>query len=332
MAALRHYGREGAVVVGSAMMHYSFEKAAELLGIGTQGLIKVPVDARQRVDLDALRQTLDECRARRLHVIALVGVAGTTDAGSVDPLAELARIAAAEGVHFHVDAAWGGPVLFSRRHGARLAGIERADSVTIDAHKQLYLPVGMGLVMFRDPTLARVVEKYAHYVIRQDSSDLGRRSLEGSRPGMALLLHAALHIIGGRGYEHLIDEGIRKAAHMARAIQAAPEYELLVPPETNLVLYRYVPSRLRERVRGGALDEAQHRLMDELNVRLQGTYSSGRGAFVSRTRLPGHTGEPWPRVALRAVIANPLTSEHDIDAVLAEQARIGAELERDLAG
>jgi len=214
-AALKDYGYEGAVVIGSSLMHYSLEKTADLLGIGTCGLVRVATDKHNRMDVDALRRTVAECRARRLLIIAIIGIAGTTDVGSIDPLAEIAKLAQEEGIHFHVDAAWGGPLLFSRRYKHLLSGIEQADSVTIDGHKQLYLPLGVGILVFRNPFLAQAIQKQARYIVRATSIDLGKRALEGSRPANALLLHAALHLVGPQGYEFLIDEGIRKTRYFA---------------------------------------------------------------------------------------------------------------------
>src|SRR5262249_34528450 len=112
LAALRHHGYADAVVVGPESMHYSFTKAAGLLGIGERGLIRVRTDSRGRMDLAALRQTVAACQARGAHILAIVGVAGSTDAGALDPLREIADIAEEADAHFHVDAAWGGPLLF----------------------------------------------------------------------------------------------------------------------------------------------------------------------------------------------------------------------------
>ncbi len=146
-AGLNFYGYKGAVVIGSELMHFSFDKAADLMGISTQNLIRVAVDSNNRVNIPALRQAVAECRQKNLHIIAIVGIAGTTDSGSVDPLEDIAKIAQENNIHFHVDAAWGGPIIFSRKHQHKLAGIEKADSVTIDGHKQLYLPMGIGMVL-----------------------------------------------------------------------------------------------------------------------------------------------------------------------------------------
>lgn len=113
-ATLEYYGFRGAVIIGSELMHYSVEKAAGILGFGKRGLIKVAVDSHNRVDLKELRRTIAECRRQQQHIVALVGIAGSTDSGSIDPLAEMAEIALQANVHFHVDAAWGGPLLFQR--------------------------------------------------------------------------------------------------------------------------------------------------------------------------------------------------------------------------
>lgn len=321
-AALHFHGYEDAVIVGSALMHYSFDKAAGVLGIGTRNLLKVPVDREQRVDARALRRIVRGCQARRRHIIAVVGIAGTTDAGSVDPLPDLAEIAREAGAHFHVDAAWGGPLIFSEQHRSRLAGIEWADSVTIDGHKQLYLPIGLGMLLFRDPAAARAIEKHARYILREGSADLGQRSLEGSRPGMIVFLHAALKLLGRNGYAYLVDEGIRKARYMADAIRAAPEYELLAEPQTNIVLYRYVPEALRDRTAPEHLTDDELERVNAANVRLQEAQWNAGTSFISRTMLPSLDARWRETVALRAVIANPLTSEADIDALLSEQVQI----------
>lgn len=325
--ALQHYGYKGAVVIGSQLMHYSFDKAAGLLGIGSAGLVKIPTDHRNRVDLRKLRQAVARCQDDNHLIIAIVGIAGSTDCGSIDPLFELAEIAAEARASFHADAAWGGPLLFSRSHREKLAGIELADSVTIDAHKQMYLPVGIGLVMMRDPRLASAIEKHASYIIRADSIDLGKRSLEGSRPASTLLLHAALSLFGCDGFEFLLNEGLRKAAYMTGSISSRPEFELLAEPDLNIISYRFLPEPYRVRAAFGSLSEQENSRINEFNERLQKTQHQQGQTFVSRTTLRSTLyGSEVPIVALRAVIANPLTTEADIDSVLDHQVSIAATL------
>ncbi len=326
-AALDFYGYKEAVIIGSTLMHYSFEKTAGLLGIGDRNLIRIPTDCNHRIDLQALRQAVAECRTQNKHIIAIVGIAGTTNSGSVDPLSEMAEIAREANTHFHVDAAWGGPVLFSEQHRHKLAGIELADSVTIDGHKQLYLPMGIGMVLLRNPHMAKEIEKYAPYTVRKDSIDLGKRSLEGSRPGTAIFLHSALNTIGQKGYEFLIDEGIRKAHYMANLIQDLPEFELLIEPGINIILYRYIPEYWRQRNFNKQLSESDNQFINQFNKHLQEAQRQAGRTFVSRTTLETSSYESKiPIIALRAVIANPLTTESDIDAVLNDQKKIAEKL------
>lgn len=326
-AALDFYGYKGAVVIGSELMHYSFDKAVDLMGIGTHSLIRVPADSNNRVNIDLLCQTVAKCRTQNLHIISIVGVAGTTDSGGVDPLEDVAEIAQENNIHFHVDAAWGGPVIFSKKHRHKLAGIERADSVTIDGHKQMYLPMGIGMVFLRDPRMASSIEKQASYTMRKDSYDLGKRALEGSRPGMALFLHAGLNLIGLKGYEFLIDEGIRKTQYMANRISMMPEFELLAEPETNLLTYRYIPEQLRETAAKKQLTEVDNQLINKINETLQKTQRQIGRTFISRTtKTTTSFGKEIPIIVLRAVIANPLTTEEDIDAVLKDQIEIATKI------
>ncbi len=325
---LENHGYKGAVVIGSSLMHYSIEKAAGLLGLGARNLIRLPLDQRNRIVITDLQQTIADCRSRGLRVIALVGIAGSTDCGSIDPLDEMADVAEEAGVHFHVDAAWGVPLLFSQRHRQKLKGIERADSVTVDCHKQMYLPMGSSILSLRNPRVAKVIEKQTGYILHKGAGDLGQRSLEGSRKGIALYIHAALNIITSEGYAFLIDENFRKAQFMADLVARAPEFELLVEPETNIVLYRYIPPACRRAA-------AQHKMSNEDNVWINSVneqiqkqqYEAGR-TYVSRTKLNGVCRHySVPITALRAVVANPLTREEDIKMILEDQIALAAELE-----
>lgn len=326
-AALKFYGYDGAVIIGSSSMHYSFDKAADVLGIGNRNLIKIPTDQYNRLDVAALREKVEECRLRRQLIIAIVGVAGSTETGSIDPLREIAEVAREAGTHFHVDAAWAGPLLFSRRHKHQLTGIEQADSVTIDGHKQLYVPMGLGMCIFRSPQLAKSIEKQARYIVRPNSVDLGKRALEGSRPGNVLFLHAALHLIGLRGYEFLLDEGVRKTRFLADSILTRPEFELLLEPTINILVYRYLPEQYRKLAASYALSDADNHAIDNFNVQLQKAQRQAGRSFVSRTVISAtRYGTGKPLVTLRAVIANPLTTESDIDEVLIDQLEIASRL------
>ena len=144
--AMLHYGYKGLAVLISERGHYSLGKSADLLGIGRDNFIAIKTADNNKVDVDAMRAKAHELAAQGIKVMAIVGVAGTTETGNIDPLDAMADLSAELNCHFHVDAAWGGATLLSSTYRSLLKGIERADSITIDAHKQMYVPMGAGLV------------------------------------------------------------------------------------------------------------------------------------------------------------------------------------------
>ncbi|NVN91831.1 MAG: putative pyridoxal-dependent aspartate 1-decarboxylase, partial [Desulfuromonadales bacterium] len=321
--ALKYRHCDGIAVLVSERGHYSFGKAADLLGIGRDNLVRVKADGHNRIDLKRLREECRRLQDRNIRPLALVGIAGTTETGNVDPLDAMADFAQELGCYFHVDAAWGGPTLFSDRHRPLLAGIERADSVTIDGHKQLYVPMGAGMVVFKDPTALSAIEHHANYILRRGSKDLGSHTLEGSRPGMAMLVHAGFSIIGRKGYELLIDMGIERARTFADMVRNHPDFQLTSEPELNILTYRYCPHTVQK-----ALDEATdeqrpyiNALLDRVNQLLQKYQREAGKTFVSRTRL--HVGTRQEEfTVLRVVLANPLTTDGILGEILAEQCQI----------
>ena len=319
--ALKFRGCDGIAVLVSRRGHYSFGKAADLLGLGRDNLIRVETDADNRIDMKLLRRECRRLQDQNIRPLALVGIAGTTETGNVDPLEALADLALELGCHFHVDAAWGGPTLFSTANRHLLAGIARADSVTIDAHKQLYVPMGAGMVVFKDPTALSAIEHHAAYILRHGSKDLGSHTLEGSRPGMAMLVHAGLSIIGRKGYELLIDLGIARAKTFAAMITAHPDFELTSIPELNILTYRYCPQALQQALAQVSAKESCriNGLLDQVNQLLQKEQREAGKTFVSRTRLRVAAYGRKELTVLRVVLANPLSTDDILRAVLAEQ-------------
>jgi glutamate decarboxylase len=326
-ACLDHYGYDNAVIIASELAHYSIAKAGAILGLGAKGVISIPVDAENRMDMQALEDCLAQCAARRTRVLAIVATAGSTDCGSIDPIAEIVPQAAAANAFLHVDAAWGGPLLFSRSERYRLHGLELADSVTFDAHKQMYLPVAFSILLLRDPASADLIERRSRYMLHDGSGDLGSRSLEGSRSTGVLYLDAALAIIGAEGYEFLLEQNLRKARVMAQMIRQRAEFELLFEPELNVVLYRYLPEAFRREPRSISAEENQS--LNEINESLQKAQSSAGRTYVSRTTVENTIhGRRTPIVALRAVIANPLLDEGHMGMVLDDQMEIASGITR----
>ncbi len=323
--ALNHYKLENAVIIGSEQMHYSFDKAADIQGIGTSNIVKVPCDERGCIKLDKFEEKIKELREKGIGIIAAVGIAGTTNMGSVDPLNEMAEICKKYNIHFHVDSAWGGPVVFSRKYAEQLKGIDKANSITIDAHKQLYVPVGLGMILFKEPFYVKAIEKSAHYIIRKDSYDLGQYSLEGSRSGSCLLMHAAARLIGRRGYEELINQNIELMHFMYTKLRERQDFDVYTEPQLNIMLYRYIPEKYQRQLQERKLDSVELEQINQLNIALQRLQRKKGESFVSRTVVKDKQSNA-KAVFLRAVLANPLTTSTDIEEIIEEQSELGKEL------
>jgi len=325
-AAYRAYGMDRCVVLVSQLGHYSLRKAGGLLGIGNTNVVPVGVDSANRIDLGELLKTIRRLKAasERTRILAIVGIAGTTETGAIDPLPQLAEICSENGVHFHVDAAWGGPTLVSEKHKGLLKGIERADSVTIDGHKQFYMPMTCGMVCFKDPMAMDAIAYYAHYVNRRGSFDLGIRSLAGSRASTSLILECALKIMGTRGYALLIDHGIQTAQEFALEIERRSLFELISPPQLNILTYRYCPGPLRQRLAEADGDEKLwiNERLNRANIILQRLQREAGKSFVSRTTLRRPRQEGGNIVVLRAVVMNPMTNMRILLQILDEQEEI----------
>ena len=327
-AALRHYGFDDLAILTSERGHYSLAKAVDLLGIGRRNIIGIPTDKDNKVDVELMRQKAYELQQKNIKVMAIVGVAGTTETGNVDPLTELAKLAKEIQCHFHVDAAWGGASLLSNKYRYLLKGIELADSVTIDAHKQMYVPMGAGMVLFKNPELSKSIMHHAEYILRKGSKDLGRQTLEGSRPGMALLVHACLKIIGQSGYEILINNSLEKARYFAKLILNNDNFELITKPELCLLTYRYVPKNAQSILKIALSNNDDDKVkiineqLDGLTKFIQKHQREHGKSFVSRTRICPIKYNREPITVFRVVLANPLTTKDILNEILEEQAEI----------
>ncbi|GAB6261869.1 pyridoxal-dependent aspartate 1-decarboxylase PanP [Photobacterium sp. R1] len=322
--AMKHYGYDDLAILVSERGHYSLKKAADVLGIGRECLVAIKTDENNKICTDDLKAKIESLKARNIKPFAIIGVAGTTETGNIDPLDELADIALAHNCHFHVDAAWGGATLMSNKYRTLLKGIERADSVTIDAHKQLYIPMGAGMVIFKNPALMSAIEHHAEYILRKGSKDLGSHTLEGSRSGMAMLLFASLNIISRQGYELLINNSIEKACYFAELILADADFELISEPELCLLTYRYVPQETQKALAIANDEDKQaiHEALNDLTQYIQKRQRESGKSFVSRTRL---MPEQWDRritTVFRVVLANPLTTADILKDVLEEQKQL----------
>ena len=239
-------------VLCSERAHFSIKQSLYLLGLGAEACVGVPVDEHDRIDMRALEATLSQLHAEGQVVFAMVATAGTTDAGAIDPIANMADCAARHGVWLHVDAAWGGALLLSRKYRSRLQGIERADSVTLDFHKHFFQPISCSAFLLRDSSHFTSMHEYADYLNPAEDEVLGipnlvGRSLQTTRRFDALKLWTSLRSLGAKRFGELIDAGVDLALEVADFLAADPDFELLQAPQLASVLFRFRSTHLDQR-------------------------------------------------------------------------------------
>ena len=187
-------------------------------------------------------------RAAGLLPMAIIATAGNTDFGSIDPLPEIASLAQSAAAWLHVDAAYGGALLFSAHHRARIAGIEAADSLGLDFHKLFWQPIPCSAFLLRDPRHFDSIKLYADYLnpeLHQDAGipNLVTTSLLTTRRFDALKLWISFQTLGRAQLGSMIDRTIELAEHAAAVIRKTPKLELMCDPQLSTVVFRYVPSR-----------------------------------------------------------------------------------------
>lgn len=265
------------VVYLSDQCHHSMHKALRIAGLEECVRRVIAVDERWRMDTHALARQVEADRAGGLLPWFVVATGGTTDVGAVDPLAEIAEIAAAEGLWLHVDAAYGGAFLLTEDGRRALAGIERSDSAVIDPHKGLFLPFGSGAVLVRDrQRLASANRYHANYMqdafrpdVELSPADL---SPELSRPFRGLRLWLPLKLFGLAPFRAALEEKLLLARYFHARLSELPEWEVGPAPDLSVVTYRYHPKR------GDA---------DDFNRRLIAAVQEDGRVFISSTLLDG---------------------------------------------
>lgn len=341
--ALSQEGFSRAVIVCSERTHYSVKKIASILGLGGKNVIKIPVcPFKNTINLERLEQTLDDLANQNVCVLALVGVAGSTETGSIDDLKALATIAKARHIWFHVDAAWGGALVLNPRTRPLFDGISEADSVVLDGHKLFYLPLDHGVTLFKDEHALDAIRHKANYILREGSVDLGRTSLEGSRRFNSFKLWFALKVLGEEGYSELLNRSLDLAIAAKNLIEAQPNFEVTSELATNILTYRYIPKKwvrpmtlyreaLVKKVTASAdafspeLFFAANECLNRVNIDLQKQQRQDGKSFVSRTTLESVT-PGVETVVLRLVLFNPLTTSTILKEIIEEQDILGARI------
>jgi aromatic-L-amino-acid/L-tryptophan decarboxylase len=292
-------GVRGGVIYCSTEAHMSIEKAAALLGLGHDAVRLIAVDEAFRMRIDALREAIERDIRQGKQPIAVVGSAGTTATGSIDPLDAIADVCDEFGLWMHVDGAYG--ALGSMAIPEAFNGMNRAHSLSLDPHKWLYQPAGIGCLLYHDPTDARRAFSHTGDYARSLTSDpiegfaIFEESMELSRPLRALKLWLSLRYFGLRAFQRSIAEDLRLAQVLADAIDADPKLERLAPVALSAVCFRYTAD--------GDLDALNRAILARVTQR-------GR-VYLSNAVIHG-------QFALRACIVNHRTTEEDVLAIVSE--------------
>ncbi len=286
--------------------HGCHQKAIELLGIGHENFRSVEHDRALRMKPAALAAAIVADRGQGNVPVAVIASAGTVNTGAIDPLDEIADVCAEQNVWLHVDGAYGAPAILTQAYGSKLAALGRADSLALDPHKWLYVPVEAGLVLVRDAEAMRSTFSLVPPYLRTDGklegvgglpwfSEFGFQQTRGFR---ALKVWMALRYHGLAGYRASIERDIQFARKLAGRLQDSSEFEVFEPQSLSIVCFRFAPFELR--------DEAE---IDQVNKAMLEDVQLGGQVFLSSTIIDG-------RFWLRACIVNHRAQVADLETLV----------------
>jgi glutamate/tyrosine decarboxylase-like PLP-dependent enzyme len=300
----------------SSEAHTTLYKAAELLGLGAESVRVIPAGPDFRMDMAALRTAITADRDAGLRPFCVIGSAGTVSTGAIDPLAEMAELCEQERLWFHVDGAYGAAGLLDAHVAAQYAGMDRADSLALDPHKWLSVPVECGCALVRDGALLRDTFSMVPPYLRTEEgkgfgglpwfSEYGFQQTRGFR---ALKLWMTLLHAGRDGLAAMVARQNALARELGELVASAPDLELLADVTLSICCFRYVPP-------GRDLDEAA---LDMLNKRIMESVQAGGAAFLTQAMIRG-------RFALRANVLHYATTSEDIEALARVVRETGAAL------
>ena len=315
VAAREHHGApQRPAVLISDQGHSALERAARIVGIRPEGIVRVATDDAFRMTPAALAQAITATRTGGFTPIAACANAGATNTGAVDPLGEIAALCRAAGIWLHVDAAYGGFAVLTARGRRLLAGMELADSLSLDAHKWLFQPFEAGCLLVRDvATLERAFAAQPEYLqdtrLGSEQVNFADRGLQLTRSFRALKVWMSIQTFGLARFRAAIDGALSLATRAGDWIGQCPQLELLCPPSLGIVCFRFRPH--------GA-DAAG---LDALNQAIQGRVIDAGVAMLSSTRLRG-------TYALRLCILSHQTRWEDVHAALEAIVDAGGALAR----
>ena len=292
--------------------HFSVQKNMALMGLGYRSVTLVKTDEFSRMDVSDLSEKLAQAKANGEQVMAIVATAGTTDAGAIDPLTDIAALAAKEGIWVHVDAAWGGALLLSEKYRHYLNGLELVDSVTLDFHKQFFQTISCGAFLLKDARHYQLMRYQAAYLNSDFDEEHGvpnlvSKSLQTTRRFDALKLWMGLEALGQKKYAEIIDNGVTLAQDVAAWVLEQPQLELVMKPQLASVLFRFRPA------------QGDMAFVALLNQRIGDALLASGAANVGVTEADGIT-------CLKLTLLNPTVNLQDVKVLLESVKACGQQL------
>lgn len=303
-------------IICSEYAHFTVVQSASILGLGEQAVIKLQADNFSE-ETNALQDTINNLKKEGLLPIAYVSTAGTTDFGSIGDLSALADCAQNNHLWFHVDAAYGGALIFSETHKHKLAGIEKADSVTVDFHKLFYQPISCGIFMVNNKMSFEYIRLHADYLNPEANEDVGildlvYKSLQTTRRFDALKPFISLQHVGTKKLGEMIDYTINIANAINHKIAGDSQLELAQFGMLNTVLFRYLPDA-----------NSKKSQINLINHQIKNHFLLSGEAIIGQTKIKGET-------FLKFTLLNPMTQIHEVELLLERIKVVGSELERRL--
>ncbi|WP_413166174.1 pyridoxal phosphate-dependent decarboxylase family protein [Capilliphycus salinus ALCB114379] len=287
------------VLFASEVAHTSVQKVAMLLGLGTSAVIPIQTNHNSQIEIEDLNRQIRQAKLAGKIPFCIVATAGTTTTGNIDPLPAIAEIAREHNLWFHVDAAYGGAIIFSPQHRQKLQGIEQADSITFNPQKWLYVARTCAMVLFRDvqqlETEFRIGAPYMQAA--DDLINLGEISVQGTRHADVLKFWLSLQHFGKEGYAKLIDESYQLTDYLFQKLQNKSDVEVVGQPDMNIICFRSIPAKILPENR------------EKWNAQLQAYLLKKANLFLS---LPVYRGQCW----LRIILLNPYLNRTQLDRLI----------------
>lgn len=325
---LQGEGRSGRFIIymSDHEGHVSIIRVADMLNLGRAAVRRVPSKDDLRMDTAALRKMLDEDMARGDIPFCVVAQVGSINTGTIDPLEEIADLCKEHGLWFHADGANGAFGAMLPEKQRLYEGMERADSVTLDPHKWLFVPYECGCVLIREPEkLRRAFSMTAPYLrgtlpTEYTGLDYLEFGPQMSRAFRALKVWMSLKHYGAEGYRKLLSQSIRCAEHLDQLVRTSEDFEALHKANLFIYSFRYAPKRFRTATSGvERVNERVDAYLDRINQRLADEIQASGTAFVMTSRLRD-------RVVLRFSICSHRTTLGDIEGVFAKLQELSKEL------